>query len=299
MSSAATLVRALVHRVGTTVVILLVALCACAAATIGPTYYAAAKQSILQDDLRATNVFGRGFSAVQTGAVPDILPPLDGGLSALLDQSLGSGRIADRLFRPPILALETTVFFTSSGENVPLVWRSDVCGHLTFRSGRCPRTANEVAAATSLAGPNHWKLGQRVRPAGRHPLVITGVYDVPAATDDYWFARGTTYFPAEQPTQRSLPYDALFTPRATIDGLTGHPQGAAVVSRALALGRVTTADVDRLARLDPRLTNTTSLGQTVITTGLAATASEVHASWSSLAVPVTVVTAELLVLTWL
>ncbi|HEU5034278.1 MAG TPA: FtsX-like permease family protein [Mycobacteriales bacterium] len=299
MSGATTLLRALLHRVGTTVVILLVALCACAAATIGPTYYAAAKQSILQDDLRATTVFGRGFSAVQTGGVPGILPPLDSGLSTLLDQALGGAQETDRLFRPPVLALETTVFFTASGENVPLVWRTDVCRHLTFRSGRCPRAQNEVAVATSLAGPNHWKLGQRVHPAGRQPLDIVGIYDVPAATDDYWFARGTTYFPAEQPTERSLPYDALFTPRATIDGLGGHPQGAAVVSRTLDVGRVTTGDVDTLARLDPRITNTTSLGQTVITTALAATAADVHASWSSLAVPVAVVTAELLVLTWL
>src|SRR4051794_35171638 len=296
-----TLVRALLHRLGTTVVILIVALCATAAATVGPTYYAAARHSILQDTLADASVVSRGFQAAQQGPVKGSFERVSASVDNELDRAIGGAAVAERLFQPPIGALETRAFFSGSGENVPLVWRTSVCAHLRIQHGRCATARGEVAVSTSLAALNHWAVGQQLHPAGKPPLTITGVYVPPEATGDYWFARGTTYFPAELPAAQSLPYDAMFTPRVTIEQLPGNPQGTDVVARPLDRPQVQPADVDALNRFGDRLTNSPELTRTATTvvTGLADTTETVHSSWRSLAVPVVVVTAELLVLTWL
>jgi hypothetical protein len=299
VTGALTLLRALLHRAGTTVVILVVALCATAAATVGPTYYVAARHSILQDTLTATSVVGRGFQAVRQGPVQSSIGALDSNVTHELDQALGGPATVRRVFAPAVLALEATAFFPNLGENVPLVWRTDVCAHLRFRSGRCGTATGEVAVSASLAALNHWQTGQRVQAARGGPLTITGIYLPPDASGDYWFSRGGVYFPAEIPIAQAAPYDALFTPHATIDVLPGNPQGSTVIARALDVPRVTPADVDALGRLDSRLNNASLLNGVAVATGLSSTVDTVHSSWSSLSVPVIVVTAELLVLTWL
>ena len=63
------LVRGLLHRGGTAVMIFAAALVASAAAATGPAYYAAAKTSILHDTVAGASYLGRGFEADQTGAV--------------------------------------------------------------------------------------------------------------------------------------------------------------------------------------------------------------------------------------
>jgi putative ABC transport system permease protein len=302
VTGALTLLRALLHRAGTTVVILVVALCATAAATVGPTYYVAARQSILQDTLRSTNVVGRGFEAIQQGSVRNNLPLLQSTLTTELDGALGGGAVSRRIFVPEVDALEATAFFPALGENLPLVWRTEVCAHLRLRAGHCPAANGDVAISTSLAAVNHWHLGQRLKPAGRTRgrLTVVAVYVPPDPSGDYWFGRGVVYFPAEIPTSvQAAPYDALFTPRSTIDALPVNAQGTSLIARPLAISRVTPADVDPLSRLDSRLNNSPALAQAAVTTGLLSTTETVHSSWSALAVPVVVVTAELLVLTWL
>lgn len=294
-----TLLRALRHRAGTTLVILAVALCATAAATVGPTYYSAAKVSILQDTLQRVNVVARGFQAVQQGGVRGALDPLRAELADQVDTILHGAAVTDRLFQRPVSAIETTAFFTDTSENVPFVWRSDLCSHLRFVHGHCPTAVRTVVISSSLASINHWSVGQVVHPAGYPRLTIVGVYVVPDAGADYWFARGATYFPYEQPTAQSAPYDALFTPRRTIETLKGNPQGSTVVSRVLADSRVQPGDLDVLDHLDDRLNNGTALNQVAVITGLSTTIATVHSSWTALSVPVVVVTAELLVLTWL
>ncbi|MDQ1696600.1 MAG: putative transport system permease protein [Frankiaceae bacterium] len=294
-----TLLRAIYHRAGTSLVVLVVALCATAAATVGPTYYVAARHSILQDALTSTNVVGRGFQAVQQGPVQGTLGGLDASVSTELDTVLHGPDTTQRLFRPTVRALETSAFFADAVQVVPLVWRTDICAHLHFRSGRCPSAVDEVVASSSLAALNHWQLGARLSAAKRTPMSLVGVYDIPDTSGDYWFGRSPVYFPAEVPTPDKQPFDALFTTRQTIDALHGNPQGTTVVARSLAAERVRPSDVDALSSLDVRLNTSPTLSGVAVITGMSSTAESVHSNWSALAVPVVVVTAELLVLTWL
>lgn len=301
MTGLLTLARGLWHRAGTSLVIFVVALCATAAATVGPTYFGAAKSSILRDTLASQNVIGRGYQALETGAVGGSLDDFTTRVDEAVSSQVGGSAAANRMFAPPVQALETQIFFRKLVETVVLAWRSDFCGHLVMHAGHCAATRNQVVVSTSLAADNHWSVGDVVTAGGAPPLTITGIYDVPTGTQDYWFARGTTYFPAEQPTRTSGPYDALFTPRETIERLGHDAQGSVVVSRVLALPRVLPGDVDLLSAMATKLPDNPALlqTQTSVTTGIPSTVESVHASWSALAVPVVVVTAELLVLTWL
>src|SRR5262245_24376628 len=61
--------RGLAHRVGTTVMILAVAVVAVAAAAAGPVYYQSARISILDDTLASATVLGRGYQATTTGTI--------------------------------------------------------------------------------------------------------------------------------------------------------------------------------------------------------------------------------------
>src|SRR4051812_45999515 len=240
-----TLLRALVHRLGTTLVILVVALCATAAATVGPTYYAAAKASILQDTLSRSNNVERGVQASRQGAVQGTLGELDGRVRVEIDKAVGASA-RNRLFQPEVKAMETRMFFPALVQNVPFVWRSGVCAELHLRSGHCPAQPGDVVVSSSLATLNGWKVGNTLHPATFPPLTVTGVYSVPDASKDYWFGRGDLYFPAELPTATNDPFDAMFTVPESIDRLHGNPQGTVLVARALANARVTPADVDSL-----------------------------------------------------
>jgi hypothetical protein len=301
VTGALTLFRALLHRLGTTVVILLVALCASAAATVGPTYYTAAKSSILQDTLSDVNVVGRSFQVVQQGSIQDSLPALEDTVRRELVKATGSARNADRLFAAPITSLETNVYFPKLLQQVLLATRTNYCAHLRFAKGSCSTATNDIVVSRSLAATNHWSVGDKVQPQHRPVLTITGIYVPPNVNNTYWLARGSTYFPAENPIPQVAPYDAFFTPASTLASLAGHPQGTNTVARALAPSRVQPADVDALARLADRFTTSAALhlAQATAQTSLDVTTDDIKASWRALAIPVFLVTAELLVLTWL
>ena len=300
MTGALTLLRALLHRAGTTAVIVLVALCAAAAATVGPTYYTAAKDSILEDSLRATNVIGRSFQAVQQGAVQGTVDELTSTVEGEINRVVGGAAEADRLFGPQVRALETNAFFADGGENIGLVWREAVCDHIEFASGRCPDAEREITVSTSLARTKGWKIGDVVRPAAGGKLRIVGIHRPPPAPGDYWSGRAARYFPTELPSSiAGVAYDAMFTDRSTIEGFPGNPQGSVIVARPLDIERVVPADTDRLVAVDKELATSTELRGAAVVTALEATMETVHESWSALAIPVIVVTAELLVLTWL
>src|SRR3954470_10365727 len=115
-----------------------------------------------------------------------------------LARPAGGGAPAERrLLPPPIRAMEHQVFFRDLAETVGLVYRTDVCAHLRLRSGRGATPRNEGMVRSSLAAGNHWQLGQTVKPQDRPPFKVVGIYRVPNTRLDYWYARGSTYFPAE------------------------------------------------------------------------------------------------------
>src|SRR4051812_19679160 len=277
-------------------------MCATAAAAIGPIYYAAARDSILQDALTTPSVVTRGFQATQSGGLRGTLDEFEQLVDGEVRPAIGGGAQEQRLLKPPIAAIEHQVFFRRLLETVGLVWRSDVCAHLRLVRGRCATTKNEVIISSSLAVENHWRPGQTVKAEDHPPLTVVGVYHVPNTRLDYWYARGSQYFPVEVQNNLPLPpYDALFTPRSTIESLRGNPQGTLVAVQVLNVPHIAPGDVDKIDEMASRLQNSVSLldAQVVVTAGVGTTVAEVHSSWSALAVPVLVVTAELLVLTWL
>jgi hypothetical protein len=295
--------RGLLHRAGISLNILLVAVVAVAAVTIGPAYYAAAQSSVLQDTAGQASAAGRGLEVSQSGPV-DAVAGVAQQAQGLLAHYLGGQATLTRLFGPPVMAAETTV--QAGGQTVPLVYRSGVCARLRFTSGRCPSAAREVAVSRSLAFLLHWHTGQRIAVPTWGHLVITGQYQitVTSAATRYWFDAASRYFPYETvygPNRPGNPYDAMFTPLGTMGAVPGAVQGTDYADLSLNPARLTGPDVALVQAAVTGLTlnrQLTSEGATTTTT-LPATLATVRASWRAIEVPVVLITAQLLLLAWL
>jgi putative ABC transport system permease protein len=284
----AAVLRGMVQRGGTTVMILAVALVAVAAAAAGPIYYQAARTSILRDTVAGTGFAGRGFEANQTGAVPGLLGQLQPAVRSQLGHALGS--LSGRgLFAAPVSAVETTLPYPQYRTSVPLVWRSGVCGQLAV-SGRCPTARGQVLVSRRMAVLTGWHLGQRVQFAGWPAFTITGLYRMPDQGRGYWFGRGSIYFSAISPI------DALFTPRVTLEQGPPQQQGTVVVDDLLTQSRLTGSEVPQLASAMTAFSSSAALQQqqVLVTTGIPATLQAVQASWRAVGVPVVLITAQLL-----
>ena len=282
--------RGLAQRGGTTVMILAVALVATAAAATGPIYYQAAGTSILRDTLATASVTGRGYEANETGAVARLLGQLTSVQQGQLASSLGS--LAGRgLFAPPVYSVETALTFPQYTTSVPLVWRSAVCAHLRI-TGACPASQGQVIVSRDMAAVTGWHIGRQLRFPGYSALTITGLYRLPDQGLDYWFGRGTTYFPA------TAPIDAMFTARSTLEQGPAAQQGVAVVDDVLSTGRITGDEVAPLSAAMTAFSISPVLSdqQVLVSTAIPATIQTVESSWRSVAVPVALITAQLLVL---
>jgi hypothetical protein len=201
-------IRGLLHRGGSTVMIFAAALVASAAAATGPVYYAAARTSILHDTVASTGYLGRGFEANVTGAVNRLMNPFEALVRGELGRDLGGRANARRLFAPPVGALEANALDLRLNASIPLVWRSGVCAQLRIR-GSCPARGGEVVISNSLSSSlalhHPWRIGQRLRFPGWGTLTITGIYTPPDISKDYWFGRGPGYFPHEHPAAGGPP----------------------------------------------------------------------------------------------
>ncbi|MGI8449354.1 MAG: hypothetical protein ACR2MP_19690, partial [Streptosporangiaceae bacterium] len=284
----AAILRGMMQRGGTTVMILAVALVATAAAATGPIYYQAARTSILRDTVAGTGFAGRGYEANETGAIPGLLGQLQPTVRSQLGHSLGplSGR---GLFAAPVYAVETSMFYPQYDTSVPLIWRSGVCAQLRI-SGRCPTARGQVLVSHRMAVLTGWHLGQRVRFAGWPAFTITGLYRMPDQGRGYWFGRGSVYFSAVSPI------DALFTPRVTLEQGPAQQQGTAVADDLLNQNRLTGSEVPQLASGMTAFTTSAALQQqqVLVTTAIPATLQAVQASWRAVEIPVVLITAQLL-----
>ena len=292
----AAVLRGMVQRGGTTVMILAVALVATAAAATGPIYYEAARTSILRDTVATTGFAGRGYEANETGAVPGLLGQLEPAVRSQLGGALGS--LAPRgLFAAPVYAVETTIPFPQYRSAIPLVWRSGVCAQLRI-SGRCPAARGQVLISRRMAALTGWHLGQHLRFDGWPDLTVTGLYGTPAQGRAYWFGRGSLYFPAINPKDPSgsSPVDAFFTPRVTLEQASPQQQGTAVVDDLLNESRLTGSEVPQLASAMTAFSTSPALQQqqVLVTTGIPATLQAVQASWRAVEIPVVLITAQLL-----
>ncbi len=296
MTRLVAVLRGMRQRGGTTVMILAVALVATAAAATGPIYYQAVRTSILRDTVARTGFAGRGYEANQTGAVPGLLAQLEPVVHSQLDHSLG--RLAG-LFAAPVYAVETTVPYPQYRASVPIVWRSGVCAQLRI-SGRCPTARGQVLVSRRMATLTGWHLGQHVRFAPWPAFTITGLYGQPDQGRGYWFGRGSLYFsasaaPSEQAGTASS-IDAFFTPRATLEQAPAQQQGTAVVDDLLVQSRLTGSEVAPLASGMTAFTTSAALQQqqVLVSTAIPATLQAVQTSWRAVAIPVVLITAQLL-----
>ena len=305
MTQFAAIVRGLLFRGGSTLMIFAVALVAVAAATMGPAYYEVSKTSILLDTVTAAPVSARGFEVVQTGAVSALLSTLVPQVQGELAGDLGGQATARRLFAPPLTSLELQAVPAHGQTEILLAWRDGQCAHLRI-SGQCPSARNQVIISASLARSSGWRVGQRVPFTGWGTLAVTGIYQPPDASKDYWFGSGTKYFPYEYPSSNGAnpvasAYDAMFTPQATLTSAPSSAQGTATVDDLLIAQHLRGTDVPALLAGMNALLNSPVLTaqQANVQSAIPATLTSVQSSWASLAVPVALITAQLLVLTWL
>ncbi len=125
-----------------------------------------------------------------------------------------------------------------------------------------------------------------------------------AASTRYWFDASSRYFPYETaygPNRPGTPYDAMFTPLATMSVVPGTVQGTDYADLSLIPAHLTGPDVALVETAVTGLTlNRTLTGEgATTTTSLPATLATVRASWRAIEVPVVLITAQLLLLAWL
>ncbi len=306
MSAARRVVRALLHRPVTALMTLLLAVVASAVASISPTYYATARNSILADELHSGPVVQRGFEIARQGLVGGTLSSMSHGYQAALAQTIPSAEARARLLPPPIEAIEATAVFSSINGSATLAWRSDFCTHVHVVVGLCPGQANQVAVSESAARANAWHVGQTLAANGWPPLVITGVYAIPDFTNEYWFNRGGVYFPAEagdQPLSAGAPppIDAIFTVRETVDTSAEFRQGSVVFDQLIDVDHVRAGDLGALETTVDQLGSLPELGPYDVSTDstLAGAVDHIRVSWRSLAITEFLVGIQLMTLVWL
>ncbi|HEY2312073.1 MAG TPA: FtsX-like permease family protein, partial [Streptosporangiaceae bacterium] len=289
--------RGLSHRRGSTLLILAAALVAAGAAATGPIYYAAAKTSILHDSLSRGGVISRGFEATGTGQLAGLIPNLQTEVTGQLDAALGQ-KSARRLFGLPIADLETSGIWSVSQAPIPVDWRAGVCSHLRI-SGSCPTAAGQVIASEPLARRYSLRIGARLDVTGWPKLTLTGIYGIPDVNKDYWFGRGSSAFFSMEFGGSSL--DALFTSYATIAAAPTNAQGTGVLDYPLIASHVTIADVPVLqSGIDAVVFSTQlQLVQVPVVSAIPGTFAGIEASWRTVLVPIWLITAQLLSLSWL
>jgi putative ABC transport system permease protein len=295
--------RGLVHRAGSAVLILVVAVVAAAAAAAGPVYYQAALHSILAGDMSGVPFLGRGYEATTTGLMNGTLASLRSEVTGQLDHDLGAPA-AKRLFEPPVESIEGSYTDSALAQTFLLVWRTDFCAHLVI-TGHCPTRPGQVIVSKSDTGPGTgWHIGSQIRGSGWPTLTITGVYQPPDAAVDYWVLRAGSYFPIEDQAlgaNNAPGLDAAFTDLATISAMNAGQQGTSVIDDRLALARIQASDVGPLAAGMTAFANSVALTtENIVPQTIAqSTLAGVESGWRAVAVPVTLTTLTLLLLSWL
>jgi putative ABC transport system permease protein len=289
--------RGLAQRAGTTTIIFVVALVAVAAAAAGPIYYSAARTSVLRDTIVSQPVTGRGYEVNETGSLTQLLGQLPPTQKQELDRALG-GLAGQGLFGTPVYQLEGTLPLPLYNTSVPLIWRSGVCAHLKI-DGKCPTATGQVVISQSSAKLTGWHLGQRLRLSGEMPLTVTGIYQVAAPNGDYWFGNDPASLAQNGNAKKEAqPVEALYTSLATIQNGPAQAQGTALVDEVLRSDRVTGGQVAQLSAAMTAFSQDTVLAnaQMLINTAIPATLSSVQSGWRSLAVPILLITLQLLAL---
>jgi putative ABC transport system permease protein len=292
------------RRAGVSLGILLVATVASAAAAAGPAYDAAARASILQDNLHDQPPIARTVEVDGSGPVAGLADSLNSRVTSILAGQLGGPATVARLFQPPVEAILGQV--TTGNHLTPLTWRTDACAHLRLTAGSCPRGAGQVLVSTSYARLSHVRPGGTIAASGYGRLMVTGEYTIPSGPQlgtAYWLNAECADFIFEN--QKCLPnpppWDAMFTPAATFADAPDSAQGNATVLDVLASARVRPGDLPALKAAVNELLTDPSLQELNAspTSSIPQLADQIGASWRLLDVPVFLITCQLLLLTWL
>jgi len=298
-------VRGAWRRAGVSLGILLVATVASAAAAAGPVYDAAARASILQDNLRDPSTIARTVEVDGSGSVVGLADNLGSQVTSILAGHLGGPATVARLFQPPV---EVTLAQVSTGGHVtPLTWRTDECAHLRLTAGSCPSKAGQVMVSTSYARLAHVRPGDTIATAsGYGRLTVTGEYAVPSGPQllaAYWLNGECADFIFENPhcLRSPPPWDAMFTSAATFANAPPSEQGSATVLDVLAPGGVRPTDLPALKAAVNELLTDPGLQELNAspTSSIPQLTDKIGVSWRLLDVPVFLITCQLLLLTWL
>lgn len=296
--------RGIWGRRGVTATILAVAVVATAAAVVGPVYFNAAGTSILQDTVR---------SAPASGQVIDVVRQTDldvNRVDTLADDvhSVVSASPSASGFAAPIRAVEFVGHLSAEPPTFQtlLTWRDGDCAQLTIASGQCPSAAGQVIVSTALKRALGLRLGQQLDDSLKTdsgaavPLTITGFYDVPDPFGAYWSAR--PYFTAVAGSGNDISKgpvytDGLFTPRSTFATAASYSQGLDVLDLPLNPATLTYQARTGIEALASQISAHVESAQ--VTTTIPTVLDAAATSQQALAVPVFLVTLQLLVLCWL
>jgi hypothetical protein len=301
--------RGVRRRAGVSFGILLVATVAAAAAATGPAYDAAARASILQDNLQDQPPIERTVEVTGSGPVAGLADILNAQVNTVLATQLGGAAVVRRLFQPPVESAFAQVNVGS--QLAALTWRTDACTHLRLITGSCPQAAGQVLVSASFAGLSHLRPGDTVVTSGAGRLTVTGEYAVPsgqqlmsaywldAACNDFAYEHSCTVNSARNSSPPS--WDAMFTSAATFAGAQASLQGQVAVLDVLAPDGVRSSDLGTLtAAVNELLTDPSlqSMNASMVSS-IPQLTGQITAAWGTLDVPVFLITCQVLLLAWL
>lgn len=230
------LLQGLQHRRGVVAVLLLVAALTTGAGAAALTYQQAAADSALRSRLLAAPAGDAGVEVAGNSS-----PRVD------WQHQLAAGVPRLPFSSARILGI-SAIGADSSGEQMQLFWRDDVCRYVTFTSGRCPSAVDEAAV------PAGWRAGTALAVSGvaesptkRLRYRIVGRYEVPAPDDPYWMSNPPgDGAPLPDGSQTRLP--AVLLDRTGFRLLPAAASTQIVLDQPLSAERLTTADVPVLRR---------------------------------------------------
>lgn len=220
------------YRPVQTAVVAVLALLITACAGFAPLYYRAMQQSLVAVGLGSAPTTSTGLqlsSFPSNGYDPSPAQPPE-----LVAEALPASY--RDVFEPVVLGYTASSKVLPSGApSNDLIWRSDVCSHLTFTAGRCPRAADEIAVSRADVRNFGYSVGTVVKVLGESTntlhahdrvvrLRVVGVYQ--QTPGDYWFGLSLTGWSGKMSAGMPsvLQHDVWVTDRSTIDG----PDGAVV-----------------------------------------------------------------------
>jgi putative ABC transport system permease protein len=275
--------------------LLAVAAVAVLAAAAGPLYLARAEQSILDAVLDAAPAPTSGLTLL---APPGPEPPL-----AAFERATATLPSPGRrpVYGAPIYGglLGATGTVGPVAFKGSLLARTGICSQLVFHVGACPVAADQVALSTRSAAALHVGTGARLSLAAsgaQLSLVVSGLYEPPAATASYWW--GNNYFGFGQGgIGARIELDALVVPFVTLSGL---PPGTPVAYSAdvpLLPSRLTVGDVQPLLGEIGSYANTVQASDGLaVSTGLSQLAAQAAHEHHLMAVVVAAVVVQLVLL---